>query len=1017
MKRVLSTAAFFLIFCSSVSAQADFKFYDEISLPQTDAWNFIKQGDVSPSLYTGTLNLSIPIYTYQDKDFTIPVSLDYSLNGNMPNQRAGVLGPGWTLTVGGCITVDVKGIPDYSMNYPGTAGFKAVSDNSTYNVPPLDKIWRYMNVYNNASSGANAPEMLLCSNGPTQSRTDKWDISPDIFHFCIPGHSGTFHLGYGGNIYVYDANDNRLDYKVEIETQTLNTANYNCFKTIAITTSDGYKYIFDGDMNSGNTDLQYEVPISYHRITCWKLSQIKAPNGRTVTFSYIRIGQESYTPGCSYYNSTIVNNQATPLPSNIYPGTWYQTRGDENEQRIVKTEYRTGLLSSFMITGGARVDFGYDTLSVSCSDQYRDGISSSPKTFGYCMRLSSITAYNMSGVQPVAHALMGYKENINGGRTSYLGSVNISGSGIYSMDYKNWNSSTVPYPYNGTFSVDHWGYYNGKNNNNLSSIPYNPASTVNSETQDETITGTSRDPDATFALCGMIEKISYPTGGWSLFTYEPHDYSTVMARKFKYAFQPALIAQTGIAGGLRIRRIETFLSNGTKAGDKYYTYTDVNGSTGVLTHVPRYKITYSAKASDNVMENSATYISSGIQDYGFTDIEYRNATEHLSDSSRIKYIFTNNSTSDAYKDYICIDSSLPEKFLFNDWNIGTWNITSAGRQTYPAIHNAVAPLTSRHFERGRLLEKKIYKTPSSTAPILVEENNYNTNGQASADALPCYLIRRFGLYEVRLDTYPLDYSSTTQYSNLNRTGVTSSKSYTYNCKGQTASITQVKSNGDTLITRYGYVNDLPADSISASTVYTAMINRNIRKQPLSEKVYIITAGSQNGERLIDGIICRYALFNGLIKPYVITHYDNIEGMWYTEQTCSAYDSQGNLLEMTDRNGIKTSYIWGYRGQLLASKCDNVSLSQLTAISGLENIATTPLEEAVTASQRAAIRSAYSSALFTFYEHLPGVGVSKIIDPSNRVITYMYTQWGKLKTITEQDSTGHLLKQYDYSNDN
>ena len=40
-------------------AQSSFKFYDDISLPQTDAWNFVRQGEVSPSLYTGTINLSV----------------------------------------------------------------------------------------------------------------------------------------------------------------------------------------------------------------------------------------------------------------------------------------------------------------------------------------------------------------------------------------------------------------------------------------------------------------------------------------------------------------------------------------------------------------------------------------------------------------------------------------------------------------------------------------------------------------------------------------------------------------------------------------------------------------------------------------------------------------------------------------------------------------------------------------------------------------------------------------------
>ena len=78
-------------------AQSTFKFYDDISLPQTDAWNFVRQGEVSPSLYTGTINLSVPIYEYIDKDFSIPIVAPYSSNGNTPNQLPGILGPGLTV--------------------------------------------------------------------------------------------------------------------------------------------------------------------------------------------------------------------------------------------------------------------------------------------------------------------------------------------------------------------------------------------------------------------------------------------------------------------------------------------------------------------------------------------------------------------------------------------------------------------------------------------------------------------------------------------------------------------------------------------------------------------------------------------------------------------------------------------------------------------------------------------------------------------------------------------------------
>lgn len=78
-----------------------------------DAWNFIKYGgNTTPDLYTGTLHLNIPLYTYKDQDFEIPLSLDYTTTGFIPNTTTGTTGLGWTLNVGGYISREVRQIPD-----------------------------------------------------------------------------------------------------------------------------------------------------------------------------------------------------------------------------------------------------------------------------------------------------------------------------------------------------------------------------------------------------------------------------------------------------------------------------------------------------------------------------------------------------------------------------------------------------------------------------------------------------------------------------------------------------------------------------------------------------------------------------------------------------------------------------------------------------------------------------------------------------------------------------------------
>ncbi|MBR5907574.1 MAG: hypothetical protein IKZ50_04200, partial [Bacteroidales bacterium] len=270
-------------------AQSSFKFYDDISLPQTDAWNFVRQGEVSPSMYTGTINISVPIYTYKDKDFNIPIVATYSSNGNTPNQLPGILGPGWNLSIGGCITVETNGIPDYGENEKHIPGFFAVHDTSEVRSYYPDSWWRFMfNLLDNGA-GSGAPEIVICpGTKPSTLHTGEMDAQPDIFHFALPGHSGSFHLSFWKQITVFGTSSDRHDYKVEIESQPFSDPPYGFtrIKTITITTGDGFRYIFDGRPQNKYVDLTKTGQRSFmDLITAWHLTRIEAPDGRWAQFT------------------------------------------------------------------------------------------------------------------------------------------------------------------------------------------------------------------------------------------------------------------------------------------------------------------------------------------------------------------------------------------------------------------------------------------------------------------------------------------------------------------------------------------------------------------------------------------------------------------------------------------------------------------------------------------------------------------------------------------------------------
>ena len=94
-----------------------FNFSADIA-PSVESFKMTQFGSVAPSLYTGAMTYSLPLYTYQDEDFTIPISLEYSYDGYKPSQHSGTVGLGWALNCGGVITREVRGYADdsYGLN-------------------------------------------------------------------------------------------------------------------------------------------------------------------------------------------------------------------------------------------------------------------------------------------------------------------------------------------------------------------------------------------------------------------------------------------------------------------------------------------------------------------------------------------------------------------------------------------------------------------------------------------------------------------------------------------------------------------------------------------------------------------------------------------------------------------------------------------------------------------------------------------------------------------------------------
>jgi hypothetical protein len=497
---------------------------------QPKPWTFGENVVISPNLYTGTMQLAIPFYTYKDADFEIPVTFGYSSSGCVANVRGGIMGPGWGVNVGGMITREIKGIPDETIIMSnvignlfskGIYGFhKLHKANTSESISAImAKLFRVFGFADKRCFSSTpdylSPSIVYSPSGnirydPKPDNVYLYDAEPDIYHFNFMGYSGSFHLGLNDSIHVYNTNIDSKNLKVEIEYNNSSTqVNHfvsNAFIAINIYTPDGYKYVFNCDIDSSNvaysvlTGYFCETEFKYNRAIAWYLTEIVSPTGRTVTFDYENRQIISYNPAYIYTAGTYYShvyglsgsigailglNGICIKEKNIYKAI------NDNEHSFSKNETYMPFIKTIAINNEntAITEIKFNEILHYPRGQYRAFETSIHDINDESLKLGGIVVNSKlnSTTTKVKECSLMYKLNNNGAQEYYLDNITIHGEGVYAMDYYKWNDYSYPYSANGTFSVDHWGYYNGKNNDADTSRRFLAVTSLNANL-DETLT-------------------------------------------------------------------------------------------------------------------------------------------------------------------------------------------------------------------------------------------------------------------------------------------------------------------------------------------------------------------------------------------------------------------------------------------------------------------------------------------------------------------------------------------------
>ena len=211
-------------------------------------------GDIENSLFTGRLNMSIPIYSLNDPDFQLDIALRYNSEGFKPRKHAGYVGYSWFLEAGGCITREIENYPDelFQQHPQETYYAEGMLHFSKQHVYSPDQVFNLTDSTIYEVCGA-------CGYNIGNSCKSDVDYMPDIFRFNFHGYQGTFIINNRGKPVIFEGDFVEINISRLTDNSSLANANTipfpNDSSRITIRTMDGYTYVFGGNLSC----LEYSV--------------------------------------------------------------------------------------------------------------------------------------------------------------------------------------------------------------------------------------------------------------------------------------------------------------------------------------------------------------------------------------------------------------------------------------------------------------------------------------------------------------------------------------------------------------------------------------------------------------------------------------------------------------------------------------------------------------------------------------------------------------------------------------
>ncbi|MBX2924079.1 MAG: hypothetical protein KF746_17905 [Chitinophagaceae bacterium] len=905
-----------------------------------------KQEVFSPvSYYTGQANISIPITQIQTPEITIPITLNYVGGGGL---RA--VNP--YSSVGAGWRISAGGAITRTKN--------GVCDEFTRlaNGITLDGFFSLAantvtNSYvrNNVSS-YTAHDALGQYFGPTT------EYSPDVFSFSFLGYTGYFLMGYDG-VFKIQSQDIVAVEKID-GISWPGAGNSIGFK---LTANDGTIFTFGTtagsmELSGGNAQPYEPHPVTPYQCDAWYLTEIKSTNGRIISFNY----QPNASTFVRYKGSSETADESANCP----------------------------VVLDYIGFNGGGVQFSSTTVT-----QNLIGSASYP-------RLINSIALKDPDNKVISRTTFTYSSYVSE-RYYFLDAMTVDDR-TYSFGY--YNRSELPNEIT-ALGADYWGFYNG--GAEVTSLGTGNVSSFWDMYLNPTVTYPARMPSLYYAKTGILQSITYPTGGAETYEYELNAYSYKGLQTLGGIYYKD-VGAAQIAGGLRIAQITL--------GDmvrkyRYVTSFDPNApnassaGSGILYRLPG--VPYFGRSALNALCID-----------GEPAVVYSKVIEFLADKSYTEYTMRSpldkpDGDNTQNESYYSVYSSNSSVFSYNP---------------QMAFVGSLGKSSSRSLERGQVSGMKIYDgtntlKKSVTYTYATDPNRYTQNVAvvnivSTADQAMSRLGLELGLsyfgsafifsiihsYEVY--TFPVYLEQETQTSYENGSTIQQITQYQYNSEKLRSVVTTTSSNGAVIKSEIKYPKDINTG------IYATMVTKNMLNFPVEQVRFNdsnitgaqLTTYKLNGTSYVPDK--RYSLeitapfsgftyFNGTTKD---SRYGTVPEISY-----DSYGTYGNVRQTTGKDGIITSYLWDASGKYPMARVKGAAYSQISAQDGkAANYSGSTLFSALSGLA--------PSAFISTYSYKPLVGMTTATDQRGRTIYYNYDPFNRLVLIKDHDN--NILKKYCYN---